>query len=102
MRTFWIAPDSVARNFWNATDRTELRERVQKVGPDSPRRWGKMTSHQMICHLADAFRWNVPSSGSHCIRPVGGRKVTPPLARSTKLPGPALGRSCSLRTETVS
>jgi hypothetical protein len=56
VRTFWIAPDSVARNFWNAPDRAELLERVQKVGPDSRRRWGKMTSHQMICHVADAFR----------------------------------------------
>jgi hypothetical protein len=25
------------------------------VRPDSPRRWGRMSAHQMICHLSDAF-----------------------------------------------
>ena len=44
------------RNYWNAPDRAQLVERIQRVGAESPRRWGKMTSHQMICHLGDAFR----------------------------------------------
>jgi len=44
------------RNYWNSRDRADLVERVSSVGPDSPRRWGKMNAHQMICHLADAFR----------------------------------------------
>lgn len=42
--------------YWKVSDRTLLRERVQRVNADSLRRWGKMTSHQMICHVADAFR----------------------------------------------
>jgi hypothetical protein len=36
--------------------RVEILERLQRVHPDSRRKWGKMTSHQMICHLSDAFR----------------------------------------------
>jgi hypothetical protein len=40
----------------NATDTHEILQRLKKVRPDSPRRWGKMTSHQMICHLTDSFR----------------------------------------------
>ena len=44
------------RNYWNSRDRADLVERVKRVAPDSPRRWGKMNAHQMICHLADAFR----------------------------------------------
>jgi hypothetical protein len=35
--------------------RQELRGRVQRVGPDTPHLWGKMTAPQMICHLNDAF-----------------------------------------------
>ena len=37
-------------------DRDELRRRLARVRPDSRRRWGKMTAHQMICHLTDCFR----------------------------------------------
>jgi Protein of unknown function (DUF1569) len=34
----------------------EIRERLGCVKPDSPRQWGRMSAHQMICHLADSFR----------------------------------------------
>lgn len=37
-------------------DREELLERVARVRADSPRRWGRMTAPEMVCHLADAFR----------------------------------------------
>ncbi|MEO5819766.1 MAG: DinB family protein [Vicinamibacteraceae bacterium] len=36
--------------------RTELIRRLRQVRPDSARRWGTMTAHQMICHCADACR----------------------------------------------
>jgi hypothetical protein len=26
------------------------------VRPESGRRWGRMSGHQMVCHLADSFR----------------------------------------------
>ena len=34
----------------------EIRDRVRQVAPDTPRQWGRMTAHQMICHLVDSFR----------------------------------------------
>ena len=37
-------------------DVDELLRRIGQVRPDSPRKWGRMSSHQMICHLTDAFR----------------------------------------------
>jgi len=37
-------------------DRDELLRRLRRVRPESPRRWGRMSAHQMMCHLADAFR----------------------------------------------
>ena len=40
----------------NSSDKTELLARLQSVTPTSARRWGKMSAHQMVCHLADAFR----------------------------------------------
>ena len=40
----------------NAADRQELLERLKAVRPDSRRRWGSMSAHQMVCHLGDSFR----------------------------------------------
>lgn len=37
-------------------DRDELRTRLRRVGQESTRRWGRMSAHQMMCHMADAFR----------------------------------------------
>jgi hypothetical protein len=35
--------------------REELQSRLTNVRPETPRRWGKMTAPQMVCHLSDAF-----------------------------------------------
>ena len=43
------------KSLFNIGCREELRARVQKVRPDTPRLWGKMTAAQMICHLNDSF-----------------------------------------------
>src|SRR5919112_795402 len=37
-------------------DTAELLRRLRRVRPDSGRRWGKMTAHQMMCHLTDCCR----------------------------------------------
>lgn len=34
----------------------ELIRRLQLIRPDTPRQWGRMTAHQMVCHLADVCR----------------------------------------------
>ena len=30
-------------------------ERIGRIRPDTPRRWGRMSPHGMVCHLTDAF-----------------------------------------------
>lgn len=37
-------------------DTLELLRRLGELREDSARRWGRMTAHQMVCHLADGFR----------------------------------------------
>ena len=37
-------------------DKAEILERLSRLRPDSARRWGRMSAHQMMCHLADALR----------------------------------------------
>ena len=44
------------RTLLNDRDRKEVLDRLSKVRPDSQRRWGSMSAHQMICHLSDSFR----------------------------------------------
>ena len=37
-------------------DVDELLRRIEQVRSDSPRKWGRMSAPQMVCHLTDAFR----------------------------------------------
>ena len=43
----------------------ELVSRLRNARRDAPRQWGRMTAHQMICHLCDSFRFALGE------RPVG-------------------------------
>ena len=40
----------------DAATRGAMETRVKRLRPDSPRQWGRMTPHQAICHMSDAFR----------------------------------------------
>jgi uncharacterized protein with PQ loop repeat len=45
-----------ARTLADSHCRTKLLGRVKALRPDSARRWGRMTAHQMVCHLSDCNR----------------------------------------------
>jgi hypothetical protein len=49
--------------------RAEIRRRLRTVRPESTPRWGKMSAHQMVCHLADACRM---ATGEKIVAPVRG------------------------------
>jgi hypothetical protein len=36
-------------------DITEIQRRLKTVRPECARQWGRMSAHQMICHLSDSF-----------------------------------------------
>ena len=40
----------------NPQDRQQILDRIKSLRPDNRARWGKMSCHQMVCHLADCFR----------------------------------------------
>ncbi|MFN0111746.1 MAG: DUF1569 domain-containing protein [Blastocatellia bacterium] len=40
----------------NQNDKAEIFERLRRLRTDSQRQWGKMTAHQAVCHLSDAFK----------------------------------------------
>lgn len=40
----------------NPAAATVLITRLERLTPETMRRWGTMTAHEMLCHLADSFR----------------------------------------------
>jgi hypothetical protein len=40
----------------NPKVKAEIARRMQSIDPARQRRWGKMSAHQMICHVSDVFR----------------------------------------------
>jgi hypothetical protein len=45
----------VLKTLSDAACLNEILDRLKSVRPDSPRQWGKMSAHQMICHLNDSL-----------------------------------------------
>lgn len=37
-------------------ERDDIFRRLKGIGPESTRRWGRMSAHEMVCHVSDAFR----------------------------------------------
>ena len=37
-------------------DQPEMHLRMRALRPESVRRWGRMSVHEMVCHLSDSFR----------------------------------------------
>jgi hypothetical protein len=58
----------------HAEDAEEIRRRLRALRPESPRRWGRMSTDQMVCHLADAFR--------ACLGEKAARDVSNPFRRT--------------------
>jgi hypothetical protein len=51
-------------------DKVEIVGRLRTLRPDSVRRWGRMSAHQMVCHLSDAFRMGIGQKAvSHAAGP---------------------------------
>ena len=76
------------RTLLRESDRLELVERLRRVQPHSERRWGRMSAHQMVCHLSDSFRM---ATGEKAVSPVGGpfqRTVRKVLALYLPVPWP--------------
>jgi hypothetical protein len=45
-----------ARTLASENSKAEILRRLKTLRPDSCRRWGRMSVHQMVCHLCDACR----------------------------------------------
>lgn len=50
-------------------DADEILRRVRMLRHDSDRRWGRMSPHQMVCHLNDGYRMMIGERPNEMIRP---------------------------------
>lgn len=66
----------------------EVRARLGRVAPDTPRRWGTMTAHEMVCHLADSFEGVMGEREVSSAETVLMRTVGKWVAINTSLPWP--------------
>ncbi len=57
------------KNLSDPDIRRSLAGRLSKLRFDSPRQWGRMTPHQMVCHLSDSF---LVCLGGKAVSPVTG------------------------------
>ena len=81
--------------------REALLVRLRALRPDSPRQWGKMNPHQMVCHLTDGFRMAAgerePGAVDNiltrtvirCTRRFHGRTASKPYVKPIRLPAGA-------------
>jgi hypothetical protein len=53
----------------------EVLARLEALRPESVPRWGRMSAHQAVCHLADAFRFAVGRKPAHAAPGLVGRTV---------------------------
>lgn len=43
------------KTLWHENGGQEISQRLEQLRPDLQRQWGRMTAHQMVCHLSDSF-----------------------------------------------
>ncbi len=51
-----LLAEILMRSLFKSSDHEHLRARLGRLTPTAQRRWGRMSSHQAVCHLCDWFR----------------------------------------------
>src|SRR5215475_9957329 len=76
------------KSFLNQSDKKEILERLNDLRPDSQRQWGRMTSHQMICHLGDSFKSKLGEKENSAANNLFTRTVVKWIALYAPMPWP--------------
>ena len=76
------------RDLADSAQRFALVARLRRLAPDSPRQWGRMTPHQAVCHLSDAFRAIMGSKAASSIATPVSRTVIKWIALNAPMKWP--------------
>jgi hypothetical protein len=74
--------------FADPAARASIRQRVQRLEPNTQRLWGRMTPHQMMCHLTDGFRMSLGERNPKPAHNVFTRVVVRRIALHTSMAWP--------------
>jgi len=72
----------------NAQDRQQILDRIKSLRSDNRARWGKMSCHQMVCHLADCFRLTSGERAATSVDTLLTRTVFKWIALDVPIPWP--------------
>lgn len=72
-----------------SNDKADILRRLQNLRLDSPRRWGRMTAHQMVCHLADNTRVALGQMSVSVYTPWWARTLVKSIALRVPVPWPS-------------
>lgn len=53
------------RTIFDPSEQQRILDRLAKLTPDTPRRWGRMSAPEMLCHLTDAITSSEAPSPPH-------------------------------------
>jgi len=70
-------------------DKAEILHRLRKLRAESVPRWGRMSPHQMVCHLSDSFRMVVGQKPVSHATSLLHRTIVKWIALYLPLPWPA-------------
>jgi hypothetical protein len=65
-----------------------LKQRLSMLTPESPRRWGTMTAHEMLCHLVDTSEMALGTRPRTRPAPLRRRRVVKWLGLYAPIPWP--------------
>jgi hypothetical protein len=65
-----------------------VRQRIERLTPGTPRKWGRMTPHQMVCHLTDGYRMSSGERKAKAVDNFISRSIVRLVALHTSLAWP--------------
>lgn len=86
----------MAKSFLSSPDVIEILNRLDRIDPKSPARWGRMNAGQMVCHLNDSFALAMGDRPQPLVSTFVMRQIIKPIAlwgpmtwpkNSTTIPG---------------
>jgi len=65
-----------------------VRQRIERLTPGTSRKWGRMTPHQMVCHLTDGYRMSSGERKPKAVDTFVSRSIVRLVALHTPLAWP--------------
>ena len=66
----------------------QLTSRLSRLSAETPRRWGTLTAHEMVCHLIDSYRFAIGERRVSAVDTIFTRTFLRLIALHTSVPWP--------------